>query len=92
MLTAPQQDWSFYADKSRSSDAAWLRTLSVADRFALYKSMFNALWNARANDSSRDRLDRWSWQQKLELQLQQVDAFARLDRLRHERSAANNAG
>jgi hypothetical protein len=92
MLTAPQRDWDFYAQQSQAADVAWLRTLTVDDRFALYQSMFNAVWNARSNAPPNDRLEHWSWQQKLELRLQQVDAFARLDRLRHERSAANNAG
>ena len=47
MLDAPQHDWSYYEAKTRDSDAAWNRELSTKERFDLYASLFNTIWNAR---------------------------------------------
>src|SRR3954447_9129454 len=93
MLDAPQHDWSIYEAKTRDSDAAWIRGLSMKERFDLYASMFNTFWNARQSlPGDWERLDKQRWQEKLTMRRRMVDAFHKLDELRRERSASNDAG
>ena len=92
MLDAPQHDWSFYEAKTRGSDAEWLRGLTTSERFELYASLFNTIWNARQNlPGDWERLENQRWQEKLELRRQMVDAFKKLDQFRRERSVANDS-
>jgi hypothetical protein len=93
MLDAPQHDWSFYEAKTRTSDAECLRGLTTAERFALYASLYNTIWNARQNlPGDWERLERQRWEEKLEIRRRMVDAFRKLDGFRRERSAANESG
>jgi hypothetical protein len=91
MLDAPQHDWTFYDAKTRDCDAAWNRGLSTSERFDLYASLFNTIWNAQ-QDLPRDseRLDSHRWQEKLAMRRRMVDAFHKLDEIRRERSASND--
>jgi hypothetical protein len=91
MLDAPQHDWSFYDAKTRASHAEWNRRMSITERFDLYVSLFNTIWNARQN-LARDskRLDDQRWQEKLAMRDRMVDAFHKLDEIRRERSASND--
>jgi hypothetical protein len=91
MLDAPQHDWSYYEAKTRDSDAAWNRGLSTQERFDLYASLFNTIWNARQSlPGDWDRLDNQRWQEKLTMRRRMVDAFHKLDEFRRERSASND--
>jgi hypothetical protein len=91
MLDAPQHDWHFYEVQTRASEAEWIRGLTTAERFALYASLFNTIWNARQNlPGDWERLEAQRWQEKLELRRRMIDAFRELDELHRERSAANN--
>jgi hypothetical protein len=93
MLTAPSHDWSYFESRTRVADAVWLRGLTPHERFEIYASLFNAVWNARQNlTGDWDRVEARRWQEKLELRNRAVDAFQKLDRLQLERSTANNAG
>jgi hypothetical protein len=91
MLDAPRHDWSFYEAKSRASEAAWNRELSTSERFDLYASLFNTIWNARQNlPRDSERLDDQRWQEKLAMRRRMIDAFHKLDEIRRERSASND--
>ena len=92
MLDAPQHDWSFYESKTQASDAECARNLTFAERFALYASLFNMIWNSRQNLSGNwEQSERERWEEKLEVRRRMVDAFRKLDELRRERSAANDS-
>jgi hypothetical protein len=92
MVTAPQQNWSMYESLSRKENAEWIRSLSPTERFVIYSGLFNAVWAARRDPEEVERLERWRWEQKLAQRMRAVEAFEKLDELRRERSAANNAG
>jgi hypothetical protein len=92
MLDAPQQNWAEYTNLTRSEDEASIRGMTVSERFSIYADLFNVIWNARRDLGNWERLDRWRWDQKLAARRQLVDAFNKLDELRRERSAANDAG
>ncbi|MEX0642116.1 MAG: hypothetical protein WD468_05415 [Pirellulales bacterium] len=93
MLDAPRQDWAAYRRLTRDSDTAWLRGLTLRDRFDLYADLFNIFWEARRrNPGDWERLDQWHWNQKLATRLRMVDAFKKLDELRRERAATDHTG
>lgn len=89
-MDAPKQDWNAYAAMTAASDAAWIRGLTVSDKFALYQEMFRLMWSAPRDPAERERLERWRWEQKLETRLRMVEAFRKLDQLQHARSAAED--
>jgi hypothetical protein len=91
MHVVPQQDWSYYEDRVRNIDAAWLRSLTFDKRFALYNDMFNLLWSAR-HDMPGDwaRLDQHHWEEKISLRRRMVEACAKMDQMQRERAAANH--
>jgi hypothetical protein len=84
MLTAPQQDWPLYQSMSTAADRAWLRSLSPAQRFAIYQAFFNAIHNARGGGGDRQRLARSRWQEKLAIRRRMVEAFQQLDQRGYE--------
>lgn len=90
MEDVPQQDWAAYEALTAESDAAWLRGLTLCDRFALYAELFDVVWNARGSQGNWERLDRWNWDQKLATRLRLVEAYRKLDDRHRERFAANN--
>jgi hypothetical protein len=92
MVVLPQQDWRAYQSRAQASEAAWLRGLSAADRFVLYADLFTIVWDAGRRRGDWERLERWSWQQKLALRRRLVEAYRMRDQLLHERAAQNNAG
>jgi len=92
MAAASQQDWSYYKTRERDSDAAWLRSSSLGERFELYEDMFNILWVARPGMAGNwARLEQRQWTDKVALRRQMVDAFTKLDQLQRERAAAHHA-
>lgn len=82
---APQHDWQAYETVTAKSDAAWLRSLSAEDKFAIYADMFNLIWAARQGQGW-EQLEKWAWEEKLALRKRMVDAYRKLD----ERIAADN--
>jgi len=92
MFVAPQQNWKLYEAMTAESDAARQRSLTVQQKYELYCDMFNLMWAARSGPGNWERLDQWRWEEKLKLRRRMVEAFAKLDQLRNERAAANNAG
>ena len=91
MLDAPRHDWSFYESQTLAGDAAYVRNLSTAERFELYASLFNTLWNARLSlPGDWERLDRQHWQEKLAMRLRMVDDFHKLDEYRRAQSVSAN--
>jgi hypothetical protein len=91
MITAPRQNWAMYEALAREENAQWIRRMSPQERFAIYEDLFNVIWNARRDPQEAERLERWRWEQKLALRLRAVEAFSKLDQIRRERAAANNA-
>jgi hypothetical protein len=92
MANAPRQDWTAYRKRVKQCDAAWLRALSTDERFALYADLFDMIWEARGNRGMGERLESWSWNQKVASRLRQVRAFAKLDELHRERAASHHSG
>jgi hypothetical protein len=85
MVFAPQQDWSYVESRSRQSEAARLRAMGPADRFAVYADMYNLLWAARRKISGDwQRLDQRRWKEKLAMRLRMVEAFTKRDQSRRE--------
>jgi len=72
-------------------DAAWLRRLTPAQRFAIYRDLYGFLLEARRGRGDWSRLEEWNWQQKVDTRLRVVSALAKRDQLHHERSAAEDA-
>jgi hypothetical protein len=91
MPIAPQQDWQLYEDATRESDAQWSRQLTPDERFAIYRDFFNVTHIAKRRRQNGDRIDRWSWGEKLALRRRMVEAFSKLDEIQRERSAAKDA-
>ena len=91
MITAPQQNWALYGYQARPIDAAWARGLTPSERFDIYGDFFDSIDAARAVLSSSERLERWSWEQKLATRLHLVEAFTKRDQLHRERTASRNA-
>jgi hypothetical protein len=92
MVTVPQQDWSYYEQRVRESDVAWLRSLTVQQRFSLYEDLFDILWTARRKmPGDWARLDRCHWEEKVGLRRRMVEAFSKLDQSQRERTAAKHS-
>ncbi|HEY4232569.1 MAG TPA: hypothetical protein VGM76_04030 [Lacipirellulaceae bacterium] len=91
MLDAPQQNWAEFTSATRDENDASIRRLTAADRFSIYADLFNVIWVARGELGNWERLDRWRWEQKLDERRRLVAAFNKLDQLRRERTAANDA-
>jgi hypothetical protein len=92
MVDVPQQDWMEYEARTAKTDAAWIRGLSVSERFALYDDLFSIVWGARRGPGDWERLDRWHWQQKLAARLQLVEMLSKLDQENRGRTVAENPG
>lgn len=90
-MIAPQQDWRAYELLTRASDAAWVRGLTLNDRFDLYSDLFSIVWEAQ-QQRDNTRLDQWNWDQKVATRLRTVEAFAKMDLLHRERAASHNSG
>jgi hypothetical protein len=92
MATAAQQDWSYYKTRERESDAAWLRSLSIGERFELYEDMYGVLWAARSGmPGNWARLEQRQWAEKVAVRQRMVEAFSKRDQLQRERAAAHHA-
>jgi hypothetical protein len=91
MGIAPQHDWNLYADRTRESEAHWARQLTPQQRFDVYRDFFNVVHAAKQISGDSQPGDQWSWRQKLALRRRMVDAFTKLDGVRLERSATNDA-
>jgi hypothetical protein len=92
MIDPPKQDWDAYEVRARKTDAAWLRSLTPNERFTLYQDLFGLVCAARHVPGNWERLDRWSWQQKLALRVRLVDAYRKRDQMLHERTAQDDVG
>ena len=79
-MDRPQHDWDAYRASTAESDAAWIRSLTLEERFSLYEGMFDLIWEARKGPGDWERLDQWSWEQKLALRNRMVEAFKELDK------------
>lgn len=79
MLDAPRQDWQWYEERTRAADAAWLRSLTTADRWALLCDMFNLVHRNRDPNADWARLEKLRWQQKLADRQDFVEACLKLD-------------
>jgi len=94
MFIAPQQDWAAYQTRAAKEEAAWVRSLGTAERFAIYADLFATVWRAHKNRGRGDweALDRWSWKQKLAVRLRCAEAYQRLDEIHNGRASAEDAG
>ena len=92
MLDAPRQDWKAYAALTAESDAAWLRAMTVDEKFAIYADMFRIASEARRGPGNWERLDQTMWEEKVATRLRMVEAFRKMDQLNVERAAGKNAG
>ncbi len=90
MIDAPQQNWSLYERLVGSVDAAWHRSRTPAERFALYADMFRIVASSNITDRDWPRLDAWRWREKLASRVLTVDSLRKFDQLRRERSAPNH--
>jgi hypothetical protein len=94
MSIVPKHDWAAYEASAAKQEATQLRSLGTGERFAIYADLFDVVWTARRGVATGDweKLDRWSWRQKLATRLRCVHAFQKLDEIRNGRPAATNAG
>ena len=69
-------------------ESAWLRGLSIAERFDLYADMFRIVWKAERSREIEQRLVNWNWDRKIAARRRQIHAFSKLDELLRERAAA----
>jgi hypothetical protein len=89
-MFAPCHDWALYENRVAAADAAWLRSLSSQERFALYADLFDMVLMARHNEQNQERLDRWTWQQKLASRMKMVEAFRKLDEHRRSKDSSSS--
>jgi hypothetical protein len=81
----PQQKWAVVENRLRALDAAWLRALSLEERYALYQDLFQVLRESRQKlPGDWERLERQQWEDKLALRRRLGEAFSKLDRWRSE--------
>ena len=91
MGIAPRQNWTAYRERAKDADAAWLRGLSIAERFDLYADLFGIVWEAQGNRGN-ERLEVWNWNRKVAARRRQIHAFSKLDELTRERAASHDSG
>jgi hypothetical protein len=77
---------------TKAADAAWLRSLSVAERFDLYADMFRIVRKVERSREIEDRLENWHWDGKVAVRRRQMHAFSKLDELIRERAASLDSG
>jgi hypothetical protein len=93
MLDAPQHDWAYFELRKREQGCAQRALETAQDRFATYASFFDSIWMARQKLSGNwQRAEERRWNSKLAMRNRMVDAFAKLDEFRRERSVTNDAG
>jgi len=93
MVDAPQQDWSYYEARSRAANAEWLRSLTSAERLAMYEDLFQIYWDARRNSSGNlHQLDQSQWDEKLAMRRRLIEAFRRMDEHQRGSAAAKDPG
>ena len=92
MGIAPRQNWAALRTFTKDADAAWLRGLSIAERFDLYADMFRIVWKAERSREIEQRLLNWNWDRKIAARRRQIHAFSKLDELIRERAALHNSG
>lgn len=68
---------------------------SVYERYAIYCSLFNALWRAREEQAALSdidvaRLEEWYWQRKLAERARLVQAYLKRDAIIQERPAPSH--
>jgi hypothetical protein len=86
-----RHDWTSIELLARASDEKRLREATPQEKFRVYASLYNAIWNARRHTIGASRkLDQWVWEKKLAQRLRMVKAFIRLDQLDRERAAGND--
>lgn len=90
MLNAPRQNWRDYEERTRTVDAAWLRALTVSDRFDLYCDLFDLIHQSRDARIDLERLEQRRWREKLTARQRAVEAYQKLDQWR-ERTTQRNA-
>jgi hypothetical protein len=92
MSFAPQHDWEGYAARTGAADAAWIRSLSLSERFAIYADMFDLAWEARQSNPALDwqALDEQRWQEKLALRMKLVEASRKMDENRFKAASNGN--
>jgi hypothetical protein len=91
MIDAPQQDWPAYERRSRQADAAWYRSLTPSQRFALYEDLYRIVMAGRQGPGDWSRLETWQWREKVARRLKEVEAYRKLDELRREQSDSTRA-
>jgi hypothetical protein len=88
MGIAPRQNWTALRKLAKDADAAWVRGLSIAERFDLYADMFRIVWEAQRSQEVGKRLENWNWDRKVAARRHQIHAFSKLDELTRARAAS----
>lgn len=78
MLDAPRQNWTLYKTLTAEHDRRLARSLSMADRFARYESLYRLVCGEPRAAVEQARLEKTRWQQKLKLRHKQNRAFGSL--------------
>jgi hypothetical protein len=89
MSIVPRQDWKTLRALAKDADAAWMRGLSVGERFDLYADLFGIVWEAQRSRENTERLEKWSWDRKLACRRRLAEAYWKLDELRRKRAASH---
>lgn len=92
MSDAPKQDWAEYERRCREANAAWVRGLSTADRFALYADLYRIVRESRCAQGDWRRLEEWNWNRKVADRRRVVTALLKLDQYHRERATEQDAG
>ena len=75
MLDAPRQNWELYRAMTAPYDRAYTRSLTVAEKFAIYEELFQFVHSQPRTPEELERLEASRWQQKLALRELQNRAF-----------------
>jgi hypothetical protein len=91
VVDVPQQDWLAYEALTGPEDAKLLRQLTAQERFAIYNDLFKLVMTGRRGAGDWGRLDAWRWNEKVAHRQSLLTALTKLDQVRRERAAANDA-
>ena len=92
----PRRRWAVYEERyaglARASDAAWVASLTPADRLAIVDSLLASVRAVRERAGDWEEVDARAWQAALEERAVQVTAFCRLVEVTRGCGPATDAG
>lgn len=91
----PRRRWAIYEERygglARASDAAWVASLTPADRLAIVDGLLASVRSVRERVGDWNEVDARGWQAALQERAAQVAAFRRFDEVNRGRRPTADA-